>query len=320
MKNNNLSVLFVDSTHPVLVEKLTRAGMKCDYRPDISRREAERCIHKYDGVVIRSKLVFDKKILEKAGRLKFIGRVGSGLENIDTEYATSRKIACFKSPEGNRDAVGEHALGLLLAVMNNICKADKEVSEGKWFREVNRGTEIMGKTVGIIGYGNTGNAFARCLQGFKARVLAYDKYKFSFSDDFVTESSLEEIFEEADILSLHVPLTNETNSMADISFLQNFKKDIFLINTSRGKVVSTPSLVECLRTGKVKGAGLDVLEYEKTSFEELHRNKLPDDFSYLTEHSRVVMTPHIAGWTHESNIKLAEILADKITACFGKLP
>ncbi len=317
MSREKAAVLFVDTTHPVLSEKLTMAGMKCEYRPDIKKSEVEESIHRYEGLIIRSKFTLDRKILEKGERLKFIGRLGSGLENIDTGYALSKNIACLNSPEGNRDAVGEHALGLLLSIMNNISKSDNEVKEGKWFREVNRGTEIQGKTVGIIGYGNTGSAFARCLKGFNASVIAYDKYKSGYSDDYVRESTLEDIFDNADILSLHVPLTKETTYMADISFLGNFKKDIFLLNTSRGKVVKTPALVEYLKTGKIKGAGLDVLEYEKKSFEELHRKDLPDYFHFLLEHPKVILTPHIAGWTHESSIKMAEILADKIIERFG---
>jgi D-3-phosphoglycerate dehydrogenase / 2-oxoglutarate reductase len=313
-----LKVLFIDSTHPLLPEKLSAAGMDCNYRPEISRKLVEKTIHLYDGIIIRSKFPLNRELLSRAIKLKFIGRVGSGLENIDVDYATSNNIACFNSPEGHRDATGEHAAGMLLALVNNICKANCEVKAGQWFREVNRGMEILGKTIGIIGYGNTGKTFARCLSGFGCRLLAYDKYKFDYSDQYVTESDMNELFDECDILSINVPLTSETKYLVNHEFLNRFKKDIFIVNVSRGAVINTADLVACLKTGKVKGAALDVLEYEKTNFEELHRKNLPEDYLFLLEHQRVILTPHIAGWTHESNSRLAEIIADKIIHTFGK--
>jgi D-3-phosphoglycerate dehydrogenase / 2-oxoglutarate reductase len=312
-----LNVLFVDSTHISLPEKLTQAGFICDYLPEINPDKIIDIIQNYDGLIIRSKIKIDKTIIDIANKLKFIGRVGAGLENIDVEYAEQKGIWCFNSPEGNRDAVGEQALGMLLTLFNNIIKSDSEVRTGKWIREGNRGIEIKGKTVGIIGYGNMGGAFAQRLKGFEAKVIAYDKYKFNYSDEFVTENSLEELFEKSDILSLHVPLTDETKFMVNDDFIKRFKKDIYIINTARGKVLKTEDLVKNMKNGKVLGAALDVLEYEQTSFESLHSdNDLPEAFQYLINNNKVVLTPHIAGWTHESNIKLSEYLADKIIAAF----
>ncbi len=314
-----MKVLFIDSTHPILPERLTAAGIDCDYRPEITLRLLQKTIHLYDGIVIRSRFPLDRKLLENAEKLKFIGRVGSGLENIDVDFARSRNIVCFNAPEGHRDATGEHAAGMLLALINNICKANDEVRRGLWFREVNRGIEVMGKTIGIIGYGNTGRCFARCMSGFNARMLAYDKYQFDYSDQYVTESVMDDLFEECDILSLHVPLTSETMNLVDDSFLKRFRRNIFIVNVSRGKIINTYDLVDNLRTGKVRGAALDVLEYEKSSFEELHRKNLPDHYQFLIEHPRVLLTPHIAGWTHESNKRLAEVMAAKIISSFGRI-
>jgi D-3-phosphoglycerate dehydrogenase / 2-oxoglutarate reductase len=313
----SLKVLFIDSTHPLLFEMLCKAGLNCDYRPEISFASAEKTIHLYDGVIIRSRFPLDREFLSKASRLKFIGRLGSGLENIDVDFAASKNIACFNSPEGHREATGEHAAGMMLALVNNICKANNEVKNGQWFREVNRGMEIMGKDIGIIGYGHTGQCLARCLSGFNARILAYDKYRFDYSDQFVTESVMDDLYENCEILSMNVPLTAETKYMVNNDFLNRFKKDIYIINVSRGNIINTSDLVANLKTGKVKGAALDVLEYEKSSFEELHRTNLPKDYSFLLEHPRVILTPHIAGWTHESNQRLAEVLAEKIIRYFG---
>lgn len=317
--SEKLKVLFIDSTHPLLPDKLKVCGFECDYRPEITVGMVEKIIHIYDGIIIRSKFRLDQKLLSKASRLKFIGRVGSGLENIDVDYAKSRNIVCFNAPEGHRDATGEHAVGMLLALLNNICKANNEVRNGQWFREVNRGLEIMGKTVGIIGYGNTGKCFARCLSGFNSRVIAYDKYKFNYSDEHVTESSMEDLFDECDILSINIPLTPETEYLVNNDFIRKFKKDIFIVNTSRGKIINTADLVYNLKTGKIRGAALDVLEYEKSSFEELHRNNITDDYTFLLEHPRVILTPHIAGWSHESNRRLADIMAEKINQSFGRI-
>ncbi len=312
-----MRVLFIDSTHKRLPEKLREAGFNIDYNTSITKEDIIKTINQYDGVIIRSKIKLDKPIIDLATKLKFIGRVGAGLENIDVEYAESKGIKCFNSPEGNRDAVGEQALGMLLTLFNNIIKADFEVRNGMWLREENRGLEIKGKTVGIIGYGNMGGAFAQRLKGFDANVIAYDKYKFGYSDEYVSEKSLEDLFETVDILNMHVPLTHETQFMINDQFINRFKKNIYIINTARGKVLKTDDLVKNLKSGKVLGAALDVLEYEQVSFENLHSdNQLPEAFQYLIIAKNIVLTPHIAGWTHESNIKLSEFLADKIIAAF----
>ena len=308
----NLKILFIDEVHPALQEELEKQGFQCDLNYSLSREEIQARICDYDGIVIRSKIKLDKNILEKVSHLKFIARFGAGMENIDVVYAESKGIKCIHAPEGNRDAVGEHTLGMLLALFNNICRADKEVREGKWIREGNRGLELKGKTAGIIGYGNMGSAFAKRLEGFDIKVLAYDKYKKGFSNKFVKEASLEKLFEEADIISLHVPLTMETHFMVNDKFINTFKKNFYLINTSRGKIVKTDELVNNMKSGKVSGACLDVLEYENTSFENIQQSDLPEAFQYLLQSDKVVLSPHIAGWTNESNEKMAKVLAEKI--------
>jgi len=305
-------VLFIDTTHPVLEEDLTRFGFLCEHFDDLKREDYKKIAGAYFGIIIRGKIKLDKDFLEKATQLKFIGRVGAGMENIDVDFARKQGISCINAPEGNRDAVGEHAVGMLLMLLNNLRKADREVRQGIWIRDGNRGIEIKGKTVGIIGYGNMGGAFARRLKGFEAKVIAYDKYKFDYSDDFVTEASLEEVFEKTDILSLHVPLTDETHFMVNDEFINRFKKDIYIVNTSRGQVLKTSDLVKNMKSGKVPGAALDVLEYEKLSFEGIDKDRLPDDFRYLIESENVVLSPHIAGWTHESNYKMTKVIAEKI--------
>jgi D-3-phosphoglycerate dehydrogenase len=307
-------VLFIDTAHPTLQQGLEELGFECHYFDGYKRANFEKIIHQYEGIVIRSKIKLDRSILEKAKRLEFIGRVGAGMENIDVAFAQSRGIHCLNAPEGNRGAVGEQAIGMLLMLFNNLKRADAEVRKGLWRREENRGLEIEGKTIGIIGYGNMGSSFAQKVSGFGARVIAYDKYKKGYSDNFVKESSLEGLFEKSDILSLHVPLTDETRFMVNQDFLNQFKKEIFLINTSRGKVVKTDDLVKQLKTGKVRGACLDVLEYEGLSFEQLDASKLPKAFSELIKMENVILSPHIAGWTHESNVKLAKTIVEKVKA------
>lgn len=303
--------MILDEVHSLITEELTFHGFVCDFFPDFGREDFIRIIGDYSGVIVRSKIRLDEEFLSHATNLKFIGRVGSGLENIDVEFARQQGITCLNSPEGNRDSVAEHAMGMLLALMNNLKRADREVRNGLWIREGNRGHEIKGKTVGIIGYGNTGSAFARRLKGFEATVISYDKYKSGYTDGNTRESSLQEIFDESDILSLHVPLTEETSYMIDSEFIDRFRKPIWLINTSRGKVVKTAHLVEAMKTGKVRGAALDVLEYEESSLEKLSTD-LPEDVRYLMDSDRVILSPHIAGWTHESNIRLAKVLVEKI--------
>lgn len=308
----NKKILFLDSTHQRLIEMLEKEGFVCETFFQKRREEILSLIHDYVGVIIRSRIHMDKELIDKASNLKFIGRVGAGMESINVAYAESKGIHCYNSPEGNRDALGEHAVGMMLALMNNFLRADKQVRAGEWKREENRGVEIKGKTIGIIGYGNMGSAFARKLKGFETNVIAYDKYKFNFSDEFVKEVSMEEIFESADIISLHVPLTDETKYLFNNNFINKFKKNFWLINTSRGPVVKTDDLVFALKLEKIEGAALDVIEYEETSFENLSSNKLPEAWEYLVKSEKVILTPHIAGWTEESKIKLAEILAEKI--------
>jgi D-3-phosphoglycerate dehydrogenase / 2-oxoglutarate reductase len=308
-------VLFIDSVHPLIREELTAHGFTCDYFSDHSRKNFLEIIGEYSGIIIRSKIKIDKELLDKADMLKFIGRVGSGMENIDVTYAASKGILCLNSPEGNRDAVGEHAVGLLLSLFNHIPRADSQVRQGIWIREGNRGIEIKGKTIGIIGYGNMGSAFAQRLKGFEANVISYDKYKEGYSDGNTLECVLEEIFEKADVLSLHVPLTEETTYMVNREFLGKFRKNIWLINTSRGQVVRTKDLTALLKSGKILGAALDVLEYEDSSFESLSNDR-PEELEFLLNADNVVITPHIAGWTTESNYKLAKVLVDKIIAAF----
>jgi D-3-phosphoglycerate dehydrogenase len=317
MKNRGI-VLFIDTTHPILKSGLTDFGFQCDYFEGYGREDFLRIIPEYVGVIIRGKIKLDKEFLDASSGLKFIGRVGAGMENIDVAYAESLGIACLNAPEGNRDAVGEHALGMLLMLMNKLKIADREVRKGVWIREGNRGTEISGKTIGIIGYGNMGSAFAQRLKGFDARVLAYDKYKFNYSDGYVEETDLECIFRECDILSLHVPLTDETEFLVDNDYIKKFRKNIYIINTARGKVLKTADLVAQMKTGKVVGACLDVLEYEKMSFEDINKDELPEDFRYLINSDRVVLSPHIAGWTHESNYKLANVIVEKVKEVFGE--
>ncbi len=312
-----MNVLFIDSSQPILKERLEKAGFDCDYQPNMPEEEIHKQIKNYDGIIIRSRIKLNRQLLNKAKQLKFIGRVGAGMENIELEYAKQKGIKCYNSPEGNRDAVGEHALGMLLALFNKLCIANFEVKNGIWKREENRGLEIKEKTIGIIGYGNMGSAFAQRLKGFEANVLAYDKYKTGFGTKSVSEVSLDELFLKSDVVSLHVPLTTETKFMIDSYFIEKFKKPIYIINTARGKVVKTSDLVKQMKKGNVLGAVLDVLEYEQSSFENIHQSNTNSDFQFLTESEQVILSPHIAGWTHESNIKLATFLSDKIIADFG---
>lgn len=311
-------VAFIDSVHSSLQAELEKSGFTCDMLYELRNEEIIEKLSAYEGAVIRSKFRIDKAIIDKAINLKFIARAGAGMENIDVEYAERKGIRCLHAPEGNRDAVGEQAVGMLLMLFNNLGRADREVREGKWIREGNRGIELMGKTVGIIGYGNMGSAFAQRLKGFGVKVLAYDKYKTAFENEFVTEATLDQLFDQADVLSLHVPLTDETYYMINDEFINKFRKDIYIINTARGKALNTADLVKNMRAGKVKGACLDVLEYEALSFEKIEASALPEPFQYLVKSDRVVLSPHIAGWTHESNEKIALALAQKIIALYRK--
>lgn len=307
-----MHILFIDSNHPVLHETLQKAGHVCDLHYHWTREDILKSIHLYDGVVIRSRIQIDKELIDKASNLKFIARAGAGMENIDTVYAESKSIQCLHAPEGNKDAVAEHAIGMLLALFNNMLRSNAEVREGKWIREGNRGIELFGKTVGIIGYGNMGSAFAERLKGFGVRVLAYDKYKKGFGNELVRETDMSELFREADVLSLHTPLTNETKYLINDAFMNSFSKNIYIINTARGKCLNTADLVKNIRSGKVSGACLDVLEYEMSSFEGLDTTSLPEALQFLVNSDQVVLSPHIAGWTHESNQKIALVIAQKI--------
>lgn len=307
-------ILLIDTVHPVLTKKLENAGFVIIDKTKADKQEIINIINDYQGVVLRSRITFNKDIIDKAQTLEFIARVGAGMESIDTEYAKSKGIICLNSPEGNRDAVAEHCLGMLLSLSNNIIRANRQVKQGQWLREENRGFEIKDKTIAIIGYGNMGSAFAERLKGFGCNIIAYDKYKTNFGNDYVAECNMDKIFNECDILSLHVPLTEETSFLVDTHYINNFKKDIVLINSSRGQVVKTTDLLNGLEKGKIKAACLDVLEYEDTSFE--YTKKLTDipEFKELSAMENVIMSPHIAGWTVESKFKLADILADKIIA------
>jgi len=315
-ETHNNKVLLLDTNHPLLEERLTQAGFQCDHFPDLTQGRLNNIIGDYSGIIVRSRFKLDKELLALAENLSFIGRVGAGMEGVDTEFAEKAGIRCFNAPEGNRNAVGEQALGMLLALMNHLLRVDAEVRDGSWIRETNRGHEVEGKTVAIIGYGNTGGAFARKLSGFDCEVLAYDKYKTGYSDDYVTETDMERIFADADILSLHVPLTDETRYLVKEAYLNKFQKDIWLINTARGMVVNTADIVNSLKLGKLRGAALDVLEYESSSFEDLDEDKLPEPYKALTSSDKVILSPHIAGWTIESKLKLADVITTKILKHF----
>lgn len=311
-----MKILHLDTNHPLLINQLNGLGFINDEDYTSSKEKVEDKIHNYDGFIIRSRFSIDKSFLEKATKLKFIGRVGAGLENIDCEYAASKNIELIAAPEGNRNAVGEHTLGMLLSLFNKLNKADKEVRNGKWLREENRGIELDGKTIGLIGYGNMGKSFAKKLRGFTVGVLCYD-LKPGIGDKNCKQVSLQELQEKSDVLSLHTPQTQLTKNMVNSYFINSFKKDFWLLNTARGTSVVTKDLVTALKTGKILGAGLDVLEYEKASFENLFSdNKMPEAFQYLIHAENVILSPHVAGWTIESNQKLAQTIVDKIKAKF----
>jgi len=307
-----MKILHLDTNHPLLLNQLNDLGIVNDEDYSSSKEEILEKIHLYDGIIIRSRFSIDSHFLDKATSLKFIGRVGAGLENIDCEYAEKKSVHLISAPEGNRNAVGEHALGMLLSLFNNLNKADAEVRNGKWLREDNRGIELDGKTIGIIGYGNMGKAFAKKLQGFDVTVLCYD-IKPNLGDENCTQVSLSELQEKAAVLSLHIPETPHTTNMINTSFINQFKNPFWLLNTARGKSVVTNDLVAALKSGKILGAGLDVLEYEKSSFENLFsKDIVPEAFQYLIHAENVLLSPHVAGWTVESKQKLAQTIVDKI--------
>ena len=295
-------ILIADRTHEVLEEKLREAGFVVSVEPDHDYESLVAAAQGCVGLVVRSKVIIDSKFIDRVPSLSCIGRVGAGMETIDVEYAESKGISCLNSPEGNRDAVGEHAVGLLLALIDNIARADAEVRQGLWRREANRGIELGSLTVGIIGYGNMGQSFAKRLSGFGCRVVIYDKYK--------EIGTLEEVQREADVVSFHVPLTDETHHYLDTGFIEAMAKPFFVVNTARGAVVDTEALVQGMENGKVRGAALDVLEYENMQADGL--GDVPVSMQYLMRSPLTVLTPHVAGWTVESKYKLAAVLADKM--------
>lgn len=309
-------VLFIDSVHPILEERLTKLGVVCEHDYQSPKAAIEAKISNYDGVVIRSRFTLDNTFFDAATNLKFIARSGAGLENIDVAYAEKVGVKIINSPEGNMDAVGEHSIGALLMLFNQLKKGDAEVRKGIWDREGNRGLELSGKTVGIIGFGFMGSSFAKKLMGFDCTILAYDKYKTGFGTPQFQEVSLEELKAKSDIISIHLPLTSETHYYINADFINSCGKPFYLINTARGNHVKTADLVKALKSGKILGACLDVLEYESKSFETISKDKLPEEFVYLTQSEKVVLSPHVAGWTVESYIKLSSVLADKIEAIY----
>lgn len=303
-------LLIIDQIHPVFMQQVEASGRyRCDNRPDINYEECLRIIGDYHGLVVRSKFFIGPELLGTAERLEFIARAGAGMDGIDTTLAGEKNIRLLNAPEGNRDAVGEHALGMLFSLLNNLRMGDAQVRGGTWDREGNRGTELKGKTVGIVGYGNMGQAFARKLSGLDVRVIAYDKYKTGFSDKLVEEVRPARLFAETDVLSLHVPLTAETRKMVDAAYWDNFSKPVFFINTARGETVDTADLLAAIARGKVRGAGLDVLEVEK--FPGLQQQPW---FRELTECNKVLLSPHVAGWSFESYRRISEVLAAKVLA------
>ncbi len=309
-----MKILLLDKNHPLITEQLSAKGFLLDEDFTSSYDDVLKKILDYDGIIIRSRIPIDRNFIEHAKNLKFIARVGAGMENIDCEFAELSGIRLISSPEGNRDSVAEHVLGMLLILMNRLFIASNEVKNGIWKREENRGDELLGKTFGIIGYGNMGKAFAKRLSGFGCKVIFHDILP-NLSDEFATQVSLEELKKESDILSLHLPITPETHYLIDEKFISEMEKDFYFVNTARGKNVKTKDLVEAIKNGKVKAAALDVLEYEKSSFENLETKN--EDLQFLLNSEKVIVTPHIAGWTTQSKEKLAQVIVDKILCEFG---
>jgi len=307
-----MKVLHLDTNHPHLISSLRKLGLECDEDYTSSKEDIEKIVHLYGGIIIRSRFKIDKQFMDRAVNLKFIGRVGAGLESIDEDCAKAKNIHLIAAPEGNRNAVGEHTLGMILTMFNKLKKADNEIRHGKWLRENNRGIELEGKTVGIIGYGNMGKAFAKKLKGFDCEVICYD-IKDNVTDENARQVALGELFKKTDVLSLHTPQTELTKKMINKKFIDNFSKSFYLINTARGSAVITDDLIEAIKKEQISGACLDVLEYEKESFENFFtNNNLPEAFQYLIRSDKVLLSPHVAGWTVESKFKLADTIVKKI--------
>ncbi len=304
-----MNILIVDDIHEILLQKLDKAGISYSYQPDFTREQAEEQIPNFDGLIIRSKFQVDKEFIDINPNLKMIGRAGAGMDNIDETYAASKGIFLIPANEGNRDAVGEHMIGMLLSLMNNLNRGDREVRAGQWKREENRGYELKGRTVALIGYGHNGQAMAKKLSGFDVNVIAYDKYKTGFSDQYATEVSMEEVVRRADVLSFHIPLTRETKGMVDDEYLFHFRKPIFFLMGARGGIVNVPAVIKKLDEGKIIAAAFDVLPVEK--FPALGEQSW---YQNLIERDNVLLSPHVAGWTFESYYKLSDVLADKIIA------
>lgn len=310
-----MKVLFIDTVHPLLERRLKNIGFNCEYDYSSNRSSILKNISVYDGIIIRSRIKIDFEFLSAAKKLKFIARSGAGLENIDCKEAEKRGITLFSAPEGNRQSVGEHAVGMILSLFNKLSNGDTQIRSGKWNREANRGVELSGKIIGIIGYGNMGRAFAKCLSGFNCKVLAYDKNKKNFSDDYVQESTLEDIQNKSDIISFHTPYDESTHHYLNEAFIKKMNKPFYVINTARGKVINTSDFINGLKSKKIQGACLDVLEYEKATFENTFSENIDADFQYLLNCKNILLSPHVAGWTLESYEKLSNVLADKIE-CF----
>ena len=305
--------LIIDLMHESLVPMLEKSGFEADYQPKITRQEIIDSQEQYLGMIVRSKTPIDEGLLINQKEIQFIGRAGAGIDNLDVDYLESRHIEVINAPEGNRDALGEHVLGMLLSLSNNLRQADMQVRAGTWDREGNRGFEIKGKTVSLLGYGYMGSAFSEKLSGFGCEVIAYDKYKTGFSNAFVKEATMEQVFEQSDIFSLHVPLTEETRNLVNSDFLNRFKKDIFFLNSARGEVVVTEDLLTALKSDKVSHAALDVLENEKLQKLTEQQKSI---YSELFEMSNVLLSPHVAGWTFESYENINKVLVEKIKGLF----